>query len=58
LIQFELKAEAWPKTREIIVPMAHLAEANIRNWEQLAAPEVWRQSPLMQAATGTPILQP
>jgi len=34
LIEFSLDAQAWGKARAQIVPLARLAEVNIRNWEK------------------------
>jgi RimJ/RimL family protein N-acetyltransferase len=34
LVRFLLKAEEWPKPREKMLPLARLAEAQVRGWEQ------------------------
>jgi len=41
LIQFELRAADWFSVRDSILPMAQVAEENIRNWEQSASPDIW-----------------
>lgn len=38
LIQFEFSAERWPQTREMLAPMARVAEENIRAWERNFVP--------------------
>jgi RimJ/RimL family protein N-acetyltransferase len=34
LVRFLLKAEEWPKPRERMLPLARLAEAQVRDWER------------------------
>ncbi len=37
LISFIMKAEEWPKPRERMLPLARLAEAQVRDWEKSQA---------------------
>ena len=34
LINFSMMAEAWPKARERLLPLAHLAETQVLEWER------------------------
>jgi RimJ/RimL family protein N-acetyltransferase len=37
LVHFVLNAKDWPRTREGVVPLARLAEKQVREWEQMQA---------------------
>jgi RimJ/RimL family protein N-acetyltransferase len=39
MVHFVMTAEDWAKTRERLVPMAHLAEGLVRDWEQAQLPQ-------------------
>ena len=39
LVRFLLKAEEWPKPREKMLPLAKLAEGQVRDWERTQAGE-------------------